>query len=784
MFSGLLFVLSALFASMCALRAEIVVQWGTDFLVPGEETSLVVINTDGSPVSLTKSPYADGASVQPLRGGAMRSSNAQGGIIYVQPFSVKADRPGELKLPPLDVEINGEKTRVAIPVISVSSTAAIRWYDKPFPYGVLWHVSNADPYVNERFRASFKLFLPEGSSIRQIPQMEADGVATSFFLPSGNTSDKPASVRLKGETWMIANMSGEISALREGETSLSGHMPITVMVTRSPSRGVVYSRSYMDTIALPRLVVKALPLPPNAPEGFDNAVGQFTLVAKTEARSLSLNEPVAVELTVRGVGNLSQLSCPVPEDAASWKIYPSSKENNTNDQGETTGAVFRQLMRPTAEVFAIPAFTLVYFDPVDSEYKKISTAPIALEWEPTPSVGQGGGGATASVEPPPAGTVPVAEMTDIYGIVPEEGYRKRFTVPLWLLTVLYIPSAVLLCRIAVQAWRRRRQVGAARRLREKELSRVGRERDDAAFLRKLGGFVETHVPPSEMTPELQGVLRKRDEEVFRPESTAQLGGAERRSMLAAVRKALSRLPLLMMALLVLGSVALGLHPAEQAYAGGQYTEAVKLARQAGDDADPAYMQYLVGNAYYRLGKPGPAALAYARALAMHPGFPEAKANLGFIQRKEGAILPENHAGRSWYDWLSFRQICAVLIVAGAVAAACLALLYLRRGRRHFALMTVSALAVIVFAGSAAGCLLYLRHAEDRPETVDPDRLCYVVNPTMARNTADAESPGVISLPASTPVRVIAVRGSWMYVETFAHTRGWVPAGDLEKVGRL
>ena len=787
-----------------AVRAEISAHWDALFLVPGEETTLFLMNTDGEPIRLDKEPVVPGASIRADRSGTMRADNVPGGRVYIQLFRVAADKPGTLALPPIDVQVDGRAERVAIPPIHVASTAGIRWHDAPFPYGVLWYASNLEPYVNENVRAGFKLFLPEGSRAPVPPLLTKDGVAAEHFLSAGNIAEQPSVVHLRGRDWSVANFRGDVAAIREGNATLAGKIPVSFMVTSSPRAGFVFSQERNDTLTLSPLELKALPLPPNAPAGFDNAVGRFSVTAKTDAQSLSMNEPVAVELTVRGTGNLAQITCPAPVDGKDWKLYPATREVHDNLLREVQSVTFRLLMRPTAETSAIPSFALSYFDPASSEYKTAETAPIALEWESTPVAGAGT--TAVAAEPPPAGEVPVASMTDIYGLVPHEALRRDFDIPLWLLSIFYLPAFVLLLHWLWKRWKRHRELTAARRARERALTQIGKQTDASAFLKGLGAFIETHIPGPAMTPALHDILRKRDEEVFRPEAHAQLAAGERRSMLQTVRQAVSKLAL-MAVLAVLGlslpsadaasgdsissataanaapasAPASGLAEAEDAYRHGQYSRAIELA-SAASGSHPAYAQYLCGNAQYRLGNPGLAAIAYARALALDPALAEARANLAFIQRKEGAILPPEDALPSWLSFMSFRELAAALIISGAVLATCLVLLLLARHRKHVALTIVTVVAAAVFAAAAAGITSYLTHADDLPEMTSPGELYYAVRATAARNAADAASAPVVALPSSTPVRAIAVRGSWVYVETFRHARGWVPARDLELIG--
>lgn len=785
-------------------RADIIARWSTFFLVPGEETNLMLFNTDGAPIDIAKAPVVPGASVIPARSIAVRDDNAPDGRVFIQLVRVTADAPGTLQLPPLDVQINGQPAKIAIPPIHVASTAKIRWYSDPIDYGVLWYVSNAEPYANENVKAAFKVFLPEDTKVYDFPSLTKDGIAADVLLPNRDLRDPMPEVRLRGHEWSVTSFSGDISAIREGIATLAGKIPVAVMGSESPMPGMVFSTQRTGTLKLPPLELKALPLPPNAPEGFDNAVGSFTLSATTDAKTLSMNEPVAVVITVKGKGNIKQITCPAPVDGKNWKLYPPLREVHNNIFGEPQSVSFRVLMRPTAETAAIPSFALHYFDPATSEYKTAETAPIGLEWEATPVAGTAGG--RTMEEPPPAGEVPVAEMTDIYDIVPHESLAAGFDVPLWLLSVFYIPALVLLLRYIWRRWKRRREATAGRRERERLLARIGRETGDAAFLKGLGAFVETHIPPSAMTPELADILRKRDEEVFRPEAQTHLEPAQRRSMLQAVRHAAGKLALLLLLALAgtwfptvsaasaasapetpaassaqPASPAASVAEAEKAYRNKQYSQTVQLASGSGAD-NPAYAYYLTGNAQYRLGNPGAAALAWARALACRPDFAEARANLAFVQRKEGAILPDEGLLPSWLTVLTFRQTAAALLLSGAALALCLVLLLLARGRRHLGLTTATVVVTIVFAAAAAGFIAYLGRGNDSPDTVAPEELYYVVRPTAAHNAADTASAAVIQLPASTPVRAIAVRGSWVYIETFRHTRGWVQARDLENIG--
>lgn len=112
------------------------------------------------------------------------------------------------------------------------------------------------------------------------------------------------------------------------------------------------------------------------------------------------------------------------------------------------------MMRPIAQTDAIPPFELTFFDPSTQQYKTVTTSPIPLEWKASAITGTAAGGA-APATPPPAGTIPVAEMTDIYGIMPA-AVMNALTAPAhwgWYF-LAYIPAVVLLGMALIRYIRR------------------------------------------------------------------------------------------------------------------------------------------------------------------------------------------------------------------------------------------------------------------------------------------------------------------------------------------
>lgn len=176
----------------------------------------------------------------------------------------------------------------------------------------------------------------------------------------------------------------------------------------------------------------------------------------------------------------------------------------------------------------------------------------------------------------------------------------------------------------------------------------------------------------------------------------------------------------------------------RAYEQGEYTKAIDYFNKQSENPNlsksaRAYACFGTGNSYYRLNKPGLAALNYRRALELSPYFTEAKSNLQFIERKEGAILPPDTTENQWLTYISHDALVPIAILSGAVMLTFLALLTV--SRRHGVLLTI--LATLSGLVTVAAVMNYIMYPET-PESIPPDRLLVVTKkhpPAMPRTWA-------------------------------------------------
>lgn len=802
-----LFIL-CLFTS--TLHAAIETQWISNIVVPGEETSIIFIFPDGQRAEPAALPVMKGASARFTQGGFLPYDASPTRSAFCLVLSIITDTPGEKTLPPLTFKMeNGDIQESPKCPYTVLPFTSIKWLStsepgKPqIPYGILWHTSNPKPYVDEPIDVTLKVYAPAEVQNFQIPNVKAEGLAVNRFETRGiDENNRPTgSAFIKDKNWNVISFQSQLTPLRDGPVSVSGEITFYMISTLSNDPLGQMLRNIITIPAnLPKLELDAQQLPSPAPAGFKNAVGQFSIQAQTDARDLSSSDSVSVRIIVQGTGNLAQLECPNIQNAKVWKLYPPNKIKSTNDDS----IVFQQLIRPTSEVQEIPPFTLTYFDPQLKKYQTVSSAPIPLPWKTVPTYIPAN--EPTNNTPPPAGDVPVEKMVDILATPPNNILNDYLLVnPLWFF-LAYIPVCAILGWIGLIIARKRREKSAITRERDSELRKACKPNDRVEFLRGLGAFIEANIPPAQRSEDITNILQTRDDIAFRPDAESnKISSSERKQMMKNVRHILGKL----MAFALIGYALISetsnampqLTPeaqkeqiahAEQSYISGQYSEAAKTYRKIVqefytntnnaklDSEDQklalAYYNFLLGNAEYRANQPGLAALAYQRTLENSPNFYEAKQNLAFIQRKEGAIMPILNPQDEWLIMVPYHYLSPMLIVSSALfLVSLIAALSIPRKRALWILGTV-------LFGVLFGCTVLIYCFYPQVPASTPAKSLYIVTQACtARHAADSESPSLLSLPPSTPLKLLAASGSWCYIETFNKTRGWVNQKEIECV---
>ncbi|MGA0845622.1 MAG: hypothetical protein ACO3RV_03710, partial [Luteolibacter sp.] len=215
------------------------------------------------------------------------------------------------------------------------------------------------------------------------------------------------------------------------------------------------------------------------------------------------------------------------------------------------------------------------------------------------------------------------------------------------------------------------------------------------------------------------------------------------------------------------------------YDSARYDEAIQHWLSAGEYSNlTADLLYNIGNACYRAGANGHAALYYRRALVKDASHAEARQNLRFLERKLGSISVD----RPQFQYalaklpLSFWQ-GAFWAGLWALVLAILAFPASRpNDRSRLVALVVLVISPIWLAASGLGWRYFPDDANFAPLA---RQAVVVANDVVLYNAASRTSPEVIDAPPGSLCEIIRKSGRWAYVAFATRTRGWVPVDALE-----
>ena len=770
-----------------AARASSLVEASIDsrFLVRGEKGYLeLVMHTERVRNELDALPVIpevkdlsirqEGFGLQPRQGLGRR-------IEYFLPFVVSSYEVGTYVIPPIEVSIGGQIHRTNPIELRVMDEMKLVWSDatvggQRIRYSAAFYALDDKPYAGEKQPVELKVYFPSDQRVLDwgIPEFEREGLSVWRFQTQRQR--RLRQMVLAGRSYFSVPYPSTISTNRTGTATL-GPATLRLQIQMASLRD--FNRAYAEEVNLtiPSLTFESRPLPPGAPDGFENAIGNFTLEVKAGETEVREGDPVTLELSVSGSGNLDTLSPPKPLDADGWKLYDAAAIERGEERRELSGAVtFRQFMRPLRVQSAVPPFRLVYFDPIKESYDTLLSESIPLTVLPSTAP------STLSA-PPQALPMPLEEMTDILGVVNTGAglLPASKDLPPWLWQL--VPALValgLLVRIAIREIGPRLEKDPAVIARQRDWREVEKAPDQAGdFYRRVGHFIERWLGDRK-DPLIDEVLQKRDQVCFRQESSeARVDRAERNRVLRQIRRI--ALPLVALCFALSSQPGLAAEDPGQLFNQGRYEEAADGWLASGPyDQLPADTLYNIGDAAYRLGSPGEAALYYRRALQRDPTHPESRQNLRFLERKFGSITIkrpdyQHQLARVSLDtWKNLIWTAAWIVVLGVLVFP---------ATRSGAPVRVVAIAGFVTAPLLALCgvLAWKYYPDDARFAPVRDQVVIVADTVAVRTDAARTAPKVIDAPAGSIARLITRTGDWAYVAFTNDSRGWVPQVDIAPI---
>lgn len=226
-------------------------------------------------------------------------------------------------------------------------------------------VSKPQPYIGEIvvYSVKFTSSLDLDQAEIQLPQFVGFAQQPSPVVRS--------TINVNGVILNVIQQDINLYANRVGSLQIE---PATVVVPESPFQ----SGQQVSSETIP---INIVPLPPDAPDNFSGAVGQFDIRVTLDPPVVQAGEPNMLRIEITGTGNFNQITAPPLRLPPTWEVFerPASLDNaSTNLQTKTFEYQF--FTDQTGNI-TIPAVLFTFFDPITATYKTLTGEPGSITVE-------------------------------------------------------------------------------------------------------------------------------------------------------------------------------------------------------------------------------------------------------------------------------------------------------------------------------------------------------------------------------------------------------------------
>ena len=406
-------------AALCGLSLPLAAQSLTaSAAVSAAETEMGVpftlqVAVDGSDAApLVTLPALDGVSLRQVSAGPNNSESITiaGGRTtrrvtrrYLVNYELIASRAGRLEIPAIAVTVDGQRLSTQPLAVTIFTPPPIE------EYRLLVEAAADRAWVGQPVTLTTTWMWQEGLGPQRLlsfshPVMSADDA--DVVIQRGHPPGDGVELTVHGTKLTAASR----ALRRDGKAHVALVFEVKV-VPREPGRlevpaatvsfeGIASFRTGRDVFGrtvrdIRRLVVSAEPLAltvdplPEAgrPDDFSGLVGTFEIAASAAPAAAKVGDPIALEVTVRGSGDLSalaELDLTHLDAAGDFRVAAQRVERAGRFPSRAT---FRTTVRALHEsVSAIPPVRLSFFDPQRGAYAQAASAPVALDVQPARQV--------------------------------------------------------------------------------------------------------------------------------------------------------------------------------------------------------------------------------------------------------------------------------------------------------------------------------------------------------------------------------------------------------------
>ncbi|MCO5192116.1 MAG: BatD family protein [Anaerolineae bacterium] len=303
--------------------------------------------------------------------------NGVGSFRVIYELRLQPRQAGTLTIPTVSITLDGVTHGTApITIEAAQGTGQSNLPDQPITpptelngqdFYVEAEVDKTTPYMGEQLDYIFRFYYAEGPS--QSPNYgppQFTGFWSDYEPQQTNYSTTVA-----GRNYRVAELRTALFPALSGELTLE---PTTLDIP-----GGFFSRGQrLETLPV---TVTVQPLPDGAPASFNGAVGRFEMLGNVDLTETRVDEPVTMQVAIRGTGNVGLMGDPTWEPGDGWRAFePQSTTNSALTNGVVGGQrTVEQTLIPTQPgELMLPPVEFSYFDPESAEYQTLTTDSVTI----------------------------------------------------------------------------------------------------------------------------------------------------------------------------------------------------------------------------------------------------------------------------------------------------------------------------------------------------------------------------------------------------------------------
>lgn len=328
------------------------------------------------------------------------------------------NRPGELMIPPLSVEVDGkliETGSIPITVTQGGRPAAPRAEDQPAKdqaqsplLFLAGEVDKEEAFQGEQVTVHYKLYTRV--NLRQY-SVERKPKGVGFWQEELYAPKQPTlkETSINGVRYRVATLyKVALFPTSHGELTLDPmilNCSIEVPARNRPLSlfddffsDPFFSRTKQQIVRSDGLTIRVKPVPElGRPADYTGAVGEFRLSSRVDTTRVTANQALAFTVNLSGTGNLGLFQLPELDFPGGLEVFsPKTSMDKDPFRDEISGKrTWEYILIPRRDgQYLLPSVELSYLEPESGRWRSTATDPIPILVEPGKSSADGNQGLT------------------------------------------------------------------------------------------------------------------------------------------------------------------------------------------------------------------------------------------------------------------------------------------------------------------------------------------------------------------------------------------------------